>query len=92
MSKAGVGPSTFDPESISGRQRYLRRIVKLVHNILKWRRYTKERDGLGLIVTGLVGDALFPLARSGWEAGGEEVIRDVRIIAGDKASACWQCL
>jgi len=87
MSTARVGPSTFDPESISARQRYLRRIAKLAHNILKWRRYTKERDGLGLIVTGLVGGALLPLARSGWEAGGEEAIREVRIVAGDTAPA-----
>jgi GC-rich sequence DNA-binding factor len=87
MSTAGVGPSTFHPESISARQRCLRRIAKLAHNILKWRKYTKERDGLGLIVTGLVGDALFPLARSGWEAGGEETLREVRIVASDKAPA-----
>jgi GC-rich sequence DNA-binding factor len=72
-----TGRSTFDPQSIPARRRYLRRITKLVHNILKWQRYTKERDGLGLTITGLVGDVLFPLARGGWEAGGEEAIREV---------------
>jgi len=44
---------------------------------MKWRRYTKERDGLGTIVTGLVSDVLFPVAKSGWEVGGEEIMRDV---------------
>jgi GC-rich sequence DNA-binding factor len=70
------GPG-FDPESIVARQRFMKRIVKIIENIVRWRKYTKERDGLGLIATDLVGTILYPVAQEGWEVGGEENIRKV---------------
>ena len=72
-------PPRFNPEAILARQRFMKRIMKLTTNILKWRRYTKERDGIGAIVTGLA-DVLLSVAQGGWEVGGEEVSREVRSI------------
>lgn len=56
---------------------------------MKWRRYTKERDGLGLIVSSLLEDVLFPVAEEGWEVGGEEYVRKVII---DVLYRKFQCL
>lgn len=68
--------STFDPESIAARKRYMNRIVKLTDNLIRWRKFAKERDGLGAMLTELVG-VLSDVAERGWEAGGEEVLRMV---------------
>lgn len=56
----------------------MNRIIKLVDDAMKWRKYTKERDGLGNIVSELT-EVLFDVAQAGWEVGGEETIRKVRV-------------
>ena len=78
-SQALNGKGTFDPESILARQRFMRRIQKLVEGVMRWRRYTKERDGLGILVTDLV-NVLGEISLPGWEVGGEDLVRKVTAI------------
>lgn len=54
----------------------MRRIQKLVEGVIRWRRYTKERDGLAILVSDLV-TALEEVALPGWEVGGEDLVRKV---------------
>jgi hypothetical protein len=58
----------------------MNRTKKLIDNVMKWRRYAKERDGLGLLISGLIEDVLFPVAQEGWDVGGEECVRKVRLL------------
>ncbi|KAF8510864.1 nineteen complex-related protein 2-domain-containing protein [Gautieria morchelliformis] len=74
-----LGPSNpgapFDPYSLPARRRFLVRRLKLLTNILKWRKYTGERFGLGEVATLLVRSCILPVAERGWEVGGEEILR-----------------
>ncbi|PFH46529.1 hypothetical protein AMATHDRAFT_154582 [Amanita thiersii Skay4041] len=67
----------FDPEAIPARRRFLTRRVKLLQNLLKWRKYTGERFSVGLLATKLVEDCFLEIAETGWEAGGEQLTRQV---------------
>lgn len=69
----------FDPEAIPARRRYLSRSHKLLSNILRWRKYAGERYGIGALVTTLLTRCMLPVAESGWEVGGEELLRKVRV-------------
>jgi GC-rich sequence DNA-binding factor len=65
----------FNPEGIPGRRRFLSRRVKLLKNLLRWRKYTGERFGLGLLIGRLVEGCILGVAESGWDVGGEEILR-----------------
>lgn len=67
----------FDPEAIPARRRYLARRIKLLKNLLHWRKYTGERFGIGQLAENLV-ENMLSIAEGGWEVGGEEVARTVR--------------
>ena len=67
----------FNPESIPGRRRFLSRRVKLLRNVLQWRKYTGEGFGLGLLVGRLVEGCILSVAESGWDVGGEKISRIV---------------
>lgn len=67
----------FDPEAIPARRRLLARYSKLLHCLLRWRKYTGERFGIGEAATRLVGECMVPVAETGWEVGGEERMRKV---------------
>jgi GC-rich sequence DNA-binding factor len=67
----------FNPDSIRSRQRYLFRRVKLLRNLLTWRKYTGELFGLGVLVGRLVDVCILEVAQSGWDVGGEDVARQV---------------
>jgi len=69
--------TSFDPEAIPARQRFLARRVKLLMNLLRWRKYTGEKFGEGLLVERLVEGCLLGVAEGGWEIGGEGVVRKV---------------
>ncbi|EKM51607.1 uncharacterized protein PHACADRAFT_31439 [Phanerochaete carnosa HHB-10118-sp] len=62
----------FDPESVPARQRFLARRQKLLNNMVRWRKYSGERFGIGMLITNLVSSCMLPVAESGWEVGGEE--------------------
>ncbi|PIL22749.1 hypothetical protein GSI_15442 [Ganoderma sinense ZZ0214-1] len=67
----------FDPQAIPARRRFLTRRHKLLRNILQWRKYAGDRYGLGNLATRLVASSMLPVAESGWEVGGEDIMRKV---------------
>ena len=67
----------FNPEAIPGRRRFLSRRVKLLRNILRWRKCCGERFGLGLLIGRLVEGCILNVAESGWDVGGQEISRIV---------------
>ncbi|KAG5646496.1 hypothetical protein DXG03_003261 [Asterophora parasitica] len=74
---ARSGPPPFDPESIPARRRFLARRVKLLRNMLRWRKHTGERYGIGALVKRLVESCIIDVAVTGWEVGGEDIGRTV---------------
>lgn len=68
----------FDPEAAPARQRLLTRVIKLLENMLQWRKYAGDKDAAinGLCVR-LVNNCILPIAESGWEVGGEGKVRQV---------------
>ncbi|EPQ51044.1 GCFC-domain-containing protein [Gloeophyllum trabeum ATCC 11539] len=74
----------FDPEAIPARRRILARQMKLLRNILRWRKYTSGKFGIGELGTRLVRDSMLPIAESGWEVGGEEAVRKIADIMPDE--------
>ncbi|KAG6905475.1 hypothetical protein DXG01_002492 [Tephrocybe rancida] len=71
------GLPAFDPEAIPARRRFLARRVKLLSNMLRWRKHTGERYGIGALIARLVEHAMIDVAESGWEVGGEDMARTV---------------
>ncbi|RDB19034.1 GC-rich sequence DNA-binding factor 2 [Hypsizygus marmoreus] len=71
------GVPAFDPEAIPARRRFLARRVKLLRNILRWRKHSGERFGIGHLITRLVEGCILDIAESGWEVGGEDIARKV---------------
>ncbi|KAI0373663.1 GCFC-domain-containing protein [Pilatotrama ljubarskyi] len=67
----------FDPAGIPARRRFLTRRYKLLRNLLQWRRYAGDRYGLGTLAARLVTSSMLPVAQTGWEVGGEELMRKV---------------
>jgi len=74
-----VNQSRFDPEAIPARKRYLNRRVKLVQTLLRWRRHSGESSGVESLVKHTVDVFIVPVADGGWEVGGEECLRKVRL-------------
>ena len=68
----------FDPEAFPARQRFLVRRIKLLQNILRWRKYTGEKYGIGELATRLLSEIIVPIAESGWDVGGHDTVRKVR--------------
>lgn len=68
----------FNPEAIVARRRQLARQEKLMINIVRWRRYTGSLFGVDEVVEHLLLNCILPVARSGWEVGGEDCVRGVR--------------
>jgi GC-rich sequence DNA-binding factor len=58
-----------------------------VQNIVRWRKYTGERFGIGELATRLVARCIAPVADGGWDVGGEECVRKVCLIA----EKCCRC-
>lgn len=76
----GSRATGFQPESLSARLQFMIRAARLLTNLLRWRRYTKERHGLGLLCGEILNDVLLPVAGGGWEVEGGDALR--------KASGC----
>ncbi|KAJ7132963.1 nineteen complex-related protein 2-domain-containing protein [Mycena filopes] len=67
--KASAGPPAgFDPMSIPARTRFLNRRIKLLRNLVKWRKYTGERLGVGESISRLV-ESISDVAHGGWDDG-----------------------
>lgn len=71
----------FDPEAIPARNRLLARLSKLLQCILRWRKYTGEKFGVGEMATRLVAKCMLPVAETGWEVGGGDRMRKVHVLA-----------
>jgi GC-rich sequence DNA-binding factor len=67
----------FHPEAIPARKRVLARQKKLIINIIRWRKYTKSLFGIDEVAKSFLVDCVLPVARSGWDVGGEVCIRRV---------------
>ncbi len=67
----------FHPEAIPARKRVLARQEKLMTNIIRWRRYTRSLFGIDEVAKSFLVDCILPVARSGWDVGGEVCIRRV---------------
>lgn len=67
----------FHPEAIPARKRVLARRKKLINNIIRWRKYTKSLFGIDEVAKSFLVDCILPVAKSGWDVGGEECIRSV---------------
>ena len=48
-----------------------------MNNIIRWRKYTKSLFGIDEVAKGLLINCILPVAKSGWEVGGELCIRRV---------------
>ena len=71
------GPSSFDPEAIPARRRFLTRQVKLLTNLVLWRKHAGERYDMGILVKNFVSTCILEVAEEGWEVGGEAIARKV---------------
>lgn len=78
----------FHPEAIPARKRVLARQEKLMNNIIRWRKYTKSLFGIDEVVKSLLINCILPVARSGWEVGGELCIRRVSFFFYRKFRIC----
>ncbi|KAJ4501398.1 nineteen complex-related protein 2-domain-containing protein [Lentinula lateritia] len=77
FNSAGHGSaSTFNPEAIPARKRYLARQLKLISNLTRWRKSTGELFGIGQLITRVV-DGCMDVADSGWDVGGEEALKKI---------------
>jgi GC-rich sequence DNA-binding factor len=74
-----VNRPRFDPEAIPARRRYLNRRVKLVQTLLRWRKHFGKGSGIEGLVKRVVDVVIVPVADGGWELGGEECLRKVRL-------------
>lgn len=71
------GAPAFNPAAIPARSRFFARQVKLLRNLLRWRKHTGERYGVGELATRLVEKCVLEVAESGWDIGGESMARTV---------------
>ncbi|KAG2151320.1 GCFC-domain-containing protein [Suillus clintonianus] len=67
----------FDPDAIAARRRLLRHASKLFDTLIRWRKYTGERLGIGDLCIRHMNNVVLPIAESGWEVGGEEITREM---------------
>src|SRR6266404_3623827 len=75
----------FHPGAIAARSRLLAHQEKLVTNILRWRRYTKSLFGIDEVAKNLLVNGILPVARTGWEVGGQVYVQRVRFFANDRS-------
>ncbi|KAF8887184.1 nineteen complex-related protein 2-domain-containing protein [Infundibulicybe gibba] len=71
------GATAFNPEAIPARRRFLARRIKLLRNMVQWRKFTGERFGMSQLITKLADGPILVVADSGWEVGGEAVARHI---------------
>ncbi|KAJ3784612.1 nineteen complex-related protein 2-domain-containing protein [Lentinula aff. detonsa] len=72
--------SGFNPEAIPARKRYLAQQVKLIKNLIKWRKSTGELFGVGQLITRVLDGLILNAADSGWDVGGEEALKEIASI------------
>ena len=68
---------TFNPQAIPARRRYLTRRNKLLNCLLVWRKHIGGKLGINEMIVSHVSNNMLPVAETGWEVGGEEIMRKV---------------
>jgi len=71
-------PPTFDPASIKSRRRFLIRRTKLLMNLTAWRKVIGELSEIDELIRKLLVDVMLPIAQSGWDVGGQEIMSKVK--------------
>ena len=69
----------FDPLSASSRLRFLFRRHKVLMNMIRWKKYAGDRYGIGELVAKTIKECMMPVAESGWNIGGEQFMKKVRV-------------
>lgn len=77
-SASGTRAPSFHPDAIPARNRFLARRIKLLQNLLKWRKYTGERFGVGQLTGKFVDECLLNVAEGSWDHG-QAVIEQVNL-------------
>ncbi|KAF7314405.1 GC-rich sequence DNA-binding factor-like protein [Mycena kentingensis (nom. inval.)] len=80
-SSVPAGIASFDPAAIPARSRFLNRRLKLLKNLVRWRRYSGGKRFVTDVDVKRMADLITSLAEGGWD-GGQSVKEQVREIAG----------
>ncbi|KAJ6621800.1 nineteen complex-related protein 2-domain-containing protein [Mycena sp. CBHHK59/15] len=86
LASSSSGAAGFNPDSIPARTRFLNRRTKLLRNLLKWRKYTGERFGIGQAISRLVDGCMTDIARGGWDGGQMFIDETHRLILPARSS------
>jgi GC-rich sequence DNA-binding factor len=71
-----IPPPAFDPASRTSMERFVRRRLKLIKNILLWRR--QSMNEARELITRIVNDVLRPVMERAWDGGGRDMALKVR--------------
>jgi GC-rich sequence DNA-binding factor len=77
-------PPAFDLASPFPAQRFLRKRIKLLRNILLWRREAQQE--VRELCNRLVGEVVRPVLERIWEGGGKEMAEEVRVLTVELAA------
>jgi len=77
----GLGPhaalAPFDAGAPKARKSFLMRRFKLLSHMIRWRKFAGERFGIGKTVERLLNEVMIPVAETGWDVGGRDVMQKV---------------
>jgi GC-rich sequence DNA-binding factor len=76
-SPSAVPAPAFDPASRTSMERFVRRRLKLIKNILLWRRQSPNEARE--LITRIVNDVLRPVLERAWDGGGREMALRVSV-------------
>ena len=74
-SIGAIRPPDFDPESRIALNRFTRKRLKLIKNVLLWKREVSAE--VDQIVNRIVGEVLRPVLENQWDGGGKELAQEV---------------
>lgn len=74
-SPSAIPPPAFDPASRTSMERFVRRRLKLIKNILLWRRQSPNE--VRELVNRLVTEVLRPVLERAWDGGGQDMVQKV---------------
>ena len=73
-------PPAFDPASVKSRRRFLIRRTKLLVNLITWHKAVGEVPEIDELVRKLLVDVMLPIAQTGWDVGGQEIMSKVNVL------------
>jgi GC-rich sequence DNA-binding factor len=75
LATGAIPPPSFDPASREALGRFVRRRLKLIRNLLMWKREAARE--VGEITSRIVGEVLRPVLERQWGGGGRELAQTV---------------